>query len=175
MKHDHNWIADAAKALAGGAADRAETTIVSPLQEIQQANERLNTKRGTPAEPLSSGPQLARTPTSARPEEPELAVQHSCDHQLAFDSQPNSSGGHHGSVPQKGIAPTGTEIRVGQNVVEVQPRTPTRTPSASSLSRNGVDGRTSCAPASASTCRPSLSAAASAMATRIRPRSCGQR
>lgn len=120
MKHDHNWIADAAKALAGGAADRAETTIVSPLQEIQQARPPSLTRTIPPAEPLSSGPLDARTPKASRPEEPELAVQHSCDHQLAFDSQPHSSGGHHVSVPQKGTAPTGTEIRVGQNTFETQ-------------------------------------------------------
>lgn len=68
MKHDHNWIADAAKALAGGAADRAETTIVSPLQEIQQANDSLNTKRGTPAEaaPAQHGATIHRkTPAQA--------------------------------------------------------------------------------------------------------------
>lgn len=120
MKHDHNWIADAAKALAGGAADRAETTIVSPLQEIQQADDAPQTTGSPPAEPLSSGPPANRTPVPHRPEEPELAVQHSCDHQLAFDSQPNSSGGHIVRDPQKGTAPTGTEIRVGQRGVDNQ-------------------------------------------------------
>lgn len=120
MKHDHNWIADAAKALAGGASSSSKSGTHTPRHEIQQANERLNTKRGTPAEPLSSGPQLARTPTSARPEEPELAVQHSCDHQLAFDSQPHSSGGQPDRASHRSAAPTGTEIRVGHPVIETQ-------------------------------------------------------
>lgn len=113
MKHDHNWIADAAKALAGGAGSIAESNIHAPLQEIQQARPPSNTRLRAPAEPLSSGPTATRTPARPRPEEPELAVQHSCDHQLAFDSQPHSSGGHDKLDHQRAHAPTGTEIRVG--------------------------------------------------------------
>ena len=113
MKHDHKWIAGAAKVLAGGADRTTDTTGVAPLHDIQQAKSPTDTRTRPPAEPLSSGPTLARNPDELRPEEPELAVQHSCDPRLAFDGQPHSSGGQTLLDNQGLRAPTGTEIRVG--------------------------------------------------------------
>jgi len=116
MKHDHKWIAGAAKVLAGGADRTTDTTGVAPLHDIQQARSMPLPEDASPAEPFSSGPSSPRKPGPGRPEEPELAVHTNSEHQLLCDSQPHSSGGH--GPPENHLvrAPTGTELRVGQGL-----------------------------------------------------------
>ena len=70
MKHDHKWIAGAAKVLAGGADRTTDTTGVAPLHDIQQAADGAKPTTIAPAEPLSSGPRCCRIPIMARTEEP---------------------------------------------------------------------------------------------------------
>lgn len=109
MKHDHKWIAGAVEALAGGAGDESKPSDGAPLQDIRQATNEVNPMDNPPAEPLSAGPELARNPKFQRPAEPELAVQHSCDHRLESDSQPHSSGGQTALGTQCPHAPAGNE------------------------------------------------------------------
>lgn len=109
MKHDHKWIAGAVEALAGGADARAHTDLKAPLQDIRQANCAAKPTTPAPAEPLSAGPNQHRKPSARRPAEPELAVQHSCDHRLESDSQPHSSGGRSSHESRISLAPAGNE------------------------------------------------------------------
>ena len=114
MKHDHKWIAGAAKVLAGGADGSTSSDTHPPLHDIQRARRSTRPNAPTPAEPLSSGPVLDRIPITARPEEPELAVPKAHENHGTNDSQPHSSGGHTRGEHHSRAAPTGTEIRVGQ-------------------------------------------------------------
>lgn len=114
MKHDHKWIAGAAKVLAGGADGSTSSDTQPPLHDIQQARRSTRPNAATPAEPLSSGPKSCRKPRPPRPEEPELAVQDWFETHSSYDSQPHSSGGQTAFANQNDGTPTGTEIRVGQ-------------------------------------------------------------
>lgn len=120
MKHDHKWIADAAKALAGGATTGSKPETQPPIQDIRQADPVLQANTLSPAEPLSAGPSSDRKPLTQRPAEPELAVRPYDETRFCGDSQPHSSGGQTVLAPQCPHAPAGNETRVGQWPPETQ-------------------------------------------------------
>lgn len=90
MKHDHNWIADAAKALAGGAKTGSKPILVTPLPEIRQAEINADTTVPPPAALHSVEPEPARNPYLSRSTEPSLAGLDAGETQSGIASQTHS-------------------------------------------------------------------------------------